>query len=70
LEFIKKLDLESNLIRFLIIKTVKENNVNTRKFATRDTLKKRPGTVKKEGEEAAPIDKVEIDKEIDAMVSV
>lgn len=70
LEFKKKLDLDSNIIRFLIIKTVKENNINTRKFAVRDTLKKRTPTVKKEGEEAAPIDKVEIDKEIDAMVSV
>ncbi len=73
LELKKKLDLDPNILRFLIIKTVKENNVATRKFATRDMAKKKVPGVKKEGEvegTEAPMDKVEIDKEIDAMVSV
>jgi len=70
LEFKKKLDLDSNVLRFLIIKTVKENNVATRKSTFGTLAKKKAPSAKKEGEneEVAPIDKVEIDKEIDAMV--
>lgn len=68
-----KLDLDPNYLRFLLIKTVKENTIATKKFTySKDALKKKPYGAKKEGEvegvEGAPINKEEIDKEIDAMV--
>ena len=71
LELKKKLNLDLNLIRFLVLKTVKENTIATKRFMNRD-FKKRILTVKKEGEEeiSTPINKEEIDKEIDAMVAV
>jgi len=71
LELKKKLNLDLNLIRFLVLKTVKENTIATKRFMNRD-FKKRISTVKKEGEEeiSTPINKEEIDKEIDAMVAV
>lgn len=66
----KKLDLDTNIIRFLIMKTVKENTIAAKRFAHKDISRKRP-MVKKTGEngEAIPINKEEIDKEIDAMVA-
>lgn len=67
LELKKKLDLSPDVIRFLILKTVKENTIAAKRFV-RTELHKRPAT-KKEGEEAAPINKEEIDKEIDAMIA-
>ena len=67
----KKLDLDSNIIRFLIIKTVKENTIAAKRFVHKDIVRKRAPSAKgAEGEEAAPINKEEIDKEIDAMVAV
>jgi len=71
LELKKKLDLDPNFIRFLILKTVKENTIAAKRFIHKDLRRKVPG-VKKDGENetALPIDKEEIDKEIDAMVSV
>jgi len=72
LELKKKLDLSSNIIRFLIIKTVKENTIATKRFVYRDGAHRK--TVAKNGEEASAenteINKEEIDKEIDAMVAV
>lgn len=69
-ELKKKLDFDPNVIRFLIIKTVKENTIASKRFVRGDVARKSPA-VKKEGEEveATPIDKAEIDKEIDAMVA-
>lgn len=69
LELKKNLDLDINVIRFLILKTVKENTIATKKF-TRGEVFKKPTSSKKgaENETAAPINKEEIDKEIDAMV--
>lgn len=68
-ELKKKLDLDSSLIRFLVLKTVKENTIASRRFVSPDTGK-RPKTPKSEGGEGeAPINKEEIDKEIDAMVA-
>ena len=55
LEKKKHLDLDPNIIRFLILKTVKENTI-----ATKST----------KNEIATPINKEEIDKEIDALVAV
>lgn len=69
LELKKKLDLDPNLIRFLILKTVRENTIATKRFV--GGSKKRNGSTKKEGENETvlPIDKEEIDKEIDAMIA-
>lgn len=70
LELKKKLDLESNFIRFLILKTIRENTIAAKRFVFKDS-KKKMYTVKKEdeNESSLPIDKEEIDKEIDAMIS-
>jgi ribosomal protein S6 len=67
LELKKKLDLDPTVIRFLILKTVKENTIASKRFIRPDAHKK-PKAPKAEGEEATPINKEEIDKEIDAMV--
>ncbi len=72
LELKKKLDLDPLMLRFLILKTVKENTIATKKFALKDAPKRKPFSAKKEGEEmveAVEINKEEIDKEIDAMVA-
>ena len=70
LELDKKLKLDLGIIRFLTIKTVKENTIAAKRFVHRDMLRRKPPTMKKEGEEeAAPINKEEVDKEIDAMVA-
>ncbi len=69
LELKKKLDLDSNLIRFLILKTVKENTIASKRFIRPD-MHKRPRTQKTDsGEVATPINKEEIDKENEAMVA-
>lgn len=67
LELKKTLDLDPNFIRFLILKTVKENTIASKRFVRSDVYKK--PTIKKTTDEVAiPINKEEIDKEIDAMV--
>ncbi len=68
----KKLDLEPQIIRFLILKTIKENTIAAKRFVYRDMGHKRAPTVKKDGENEAPVEinKEEIDKEIDAMVAI
>ncbi len=63
----KKLDLDTNTLRFLITKTVRENTIAGKRFSERGLGKKKVGT-RKEGEEAVEINKEEIDKEIDAMI--
>ena len=69
LELKKRLDLDSQIIRFLIIKTVKENTIATKRFIHRET--KRPFVVKKsEGDKVlTPVEKEKIDEEIDALVA-
>ncbi len=70
LELKKVLDLDPNVIRFLLLKTVKENTIAAKRFVRGETYK-RPTTKKAgENEVVAPINKEEIDKEIDAMVQV
>lgn len=70
LELKKKLDLDPKIIRFLILKTVKENTIAAKRFV-RGEIHRRPIAKKVEGTETAvPINKEEIDKEIDAMVAV
>ncbi len=70
-ELKKSLDLDPNFIRFLTMKTVKENTLATKKFVRPDMAKRKPFTAKKEGEteEVVEINKEELDKEIEAMVS-
>lgn len=65
----KKLDFDQNLVRFLILKTVRENTIAAKRFVHKDSRKKIL-FAKREGEAeiSSPIDKEEIDKEIDAMV--
>jgi len=72
-EMKKKLDLDPNVLRFLIIKTVMENTIAAKRFVHRDiTHRRAPGVgVKREAVgEVAEINKEEIDKEIEAMVAV
>lgn len=65
----KKVEANTKIIRFLILKTVKENTMAFRRFVGRDSAY-RKHTPKKESVEATPINKEEIDKEIDAMVAM
>ncbi len=70
LELKKKLDLDPNFIRFLILKTVKENTIAAKRFVRGDMTYKRPRVEKTgDAEVVVPINKEEIDKEIDAMVA-
>ena len=71
LELKKKLDLDSNFLRFLIIKTIKENTVAARRFIRRDTIhRKTPGVGGTDIGAPVEINKEEIDKEIEAMVAI
>lgn len=67
LELKKKLDLDPNFIRFLILKTVKENTIAAKRFV-RGEIHRRAMTKKGEIRETASIDEEKIDKEIDALV--
>ncbi len=69
-ELKKKLDLDPNFIRFLIIKTVKENTIASKRFVRGETYKRPAAKKGAENETALPINKEEIDKEIDALVGV
>ena len=70
LELKKKLDLDPNIIRFLMIKTVKENTIAAKRFVHKDISRKKIQTIKSgDSEENVVINKEEIDKEIDAMVA-
>jgi ribosomal protein S6 len=69
-ELKKKLSLNENLIRFLTIKTVRENTIASRRFTHKEGMRKRASFTKKEEEVSEPVEinKEEIDKEIDALV--
>jgi len=69
-ELKKKLDLDVTFIRFLILKTVRENTIAAKRFIGKEPRRKMMGAKKKEGEEEVPMDKEAVDKEIDAMVAV
>lgn len=69
LEMKKKLDLDTTVIRFLILKTVKENTIASKRFVRSDATHRRTKIEKNENETVVLINKEEIDKEIDAMVS-
>ncbi|TSC78076.1 MAG: Uncharacterized protein G01um101424_210 [Parcubacteria group bacterium Gr01-1014_24] len=69
LELKRHLDLDPNFIRFLLLKTVRENTIAAKRFVRGEY--KRPVMRKHtENEIAVPINKEEIDKEIDALVAV
>jgi ribosomal protein S6 len=68
-ELKKKLEQDTNILRFLIIKTVKENTISAKRFTHKDVSHRRNSIVKNETEKNVPINKEEIDKEIDAMVA-
>ncbi len=70
IELKKKLELDPKIVRFLIMKTVRENTVAAKRFIRGDAMRKRAPVMRAEGEEAPAINKEEIDKEIDAMVSM
>jgi len=66
----KKLDLDPNFIRFLLLKTVKENTIAAKRFTHGEVVHRRPTKRRNEEiETAVPINKEEIDKEIDALVA-
>lgn len=65
----KKLDLDQNIIRFILLKTVRENTIATKKFMRSDVHKRAKTEKGENGEDATPINKEEIDKEIDAMIA-
>ena len=69
LELDKKIKLDLNIIRFLFIKTVKENTIAAKRFVHRDSIRRKIPTLKKEGEEEIPLNKEEVDKEIDALIA-
>lgn len=69
IELKKKLDLDPNFVRFLLVKTVRESTAAPKRFVNRDGIRRKP-TPTGENEVVAPINKEEIDKEIDAMVAV
>ncbi len=69
LELKKRLDLDPNFIRFLILKTVKENTIVAKRFARGETYHK-PKSKNPENETIVLINKEEIDKEIDALIAV
>ena len=68
-ELKKKLDLNPNFIRFLIIKTVKENTIAAKRFVRGETRRRPRADRNSESGTAVPINKDEIDKEIDALVA-
>ena len=71
LELKKKLDLDQNIIRFLILKTVKENTIAAKRFMRGEVIHRRPLIKRTENEETmVPINKEEIDKEIDALIAL
>ena len=69
----KKLELDDKIIRFLIIKTVKENTLASKRFTSKDSIRRKNTLNKNSSDESVvestPINKEELDKEIDAMIA-
>ena len=60
------LDKNEKLVRYLMIKTVRENTMSVKRaYGKQDGVKRRPAP---KAEEALPINEEVIDKEIDALV--
>jgi len=62
----KSLDANENVLRFLLIKTVRENTLYGSKLVAAEEVAKKKATVKKE--EKAPASQEEIDKSIDELI--
>lgn len=60
------LDRNESIIRYLMIKTVRESTMSTKRTYTKDATKRR--SVKSEETPAEPMNEEVIDKEIDALV--
>ena len=70
-ELKKNLDLNGTIVRFLILKTIKENTIASKRFVRGDAYHRHPSAKKNiEDAVATPINKEEIDREIDAMVAI
>jgi ribosomal protein S6 len=72
LELKKHLDLDPLFLRFIIVKTVKENTLASKRFVGGGQYRRGP-VVKKYTEKvepAIPINKEEVDKEIEALVAI
>ncbi len=70
LELKKKVDLDPNILRFLILKTVKENTIASKRFVGRDSAYRKNISKKGKDKKIVHINKEEVDKEIDAMIAV
>lgn len=70
LEIKKKLDLDQTIVRFLMLKTVKENTIAAKRFMRGDMEYHRPAIRKSAKETAVPMNKEAVDKEIDALVAM
>lgn len=57
------------MIRFLLIKTVRESTLAPKKMFVRSDVARKRYTPKKEEAEGAPIDEEKLDKEIDALIA-
>lgn len=69
LQMKSKLSLDPSIIRFLIVKTVKENTMSVKRFAREDSYRRTPTTKKRTvTETAVPINKAEIDKKLDELL--
>jgi ribosomal protein S6 len=66
LELKKKLDLDPSILRFLIFKTIRENTVAANRLRVH---RRSPTNSTAEDKKSTPINKEEIDKQIDAMVN-
>lgn len=60
------LDLNETLVRYLMIKTVRESTMSSKRPYSKEGAKRRAST--KSSEEQAPINEEEVDKEIEALV--
>ena len=69
LELKKRLDLDPTVIRFLLLKTVKENTIASKRFVRGEGEYRRPLVKKTENEPSVPMNKEAVDKEIDALVA-
>ncbi|MDO8659265.1 MAG: 30S ribosomal protein S6 [Candidatus Parcubacteria bacterium] len=70
LELKKRLDLDTNIVRFLIVKTVKENTIAAKRFVRGEGVYRRPMVKRSSDEPVVPINKEEVDKEIDALIAI
>ena len=72
LELKKILDLDGNVLRFMIIKTIKENTIASRRFSHKEgggSSYRKSSSYKRSSEEVpVEINEKEIDKEIEALV--